>query len=484
MADRSSAPATTAAEALAFTPVHELAPRIATGELSPRTLVEAYLGRIARADPKLHAFVALYGEEALQVADACAVAIAAGHRLGPLHGVPIAIKDLCEIEGRVTTAGSRFWAERVSTTTATAVRRLMGAGMIVLGKTHMVEFALGAWGSNAAMGAPWNPWDLAVQRTPGGSSSGSGVAVAAGLAPVAIGSDTGGSVRIPSSLCGLVGLKVTAGRISNQGVVPLSTTLDTLGPMTRSVEDAALLFAALNGPDPLDPATQPVPYLDPLPALKRGVAGLRLAMVQPEELEGLTDEVATAYREAGAVLAGLGAHVEPVRLEGVSFLNLQRQTGILLSAEGYQQHRDWIERKDAPFDPHVQRRLLAGKSVSAADYIETLAHMAEARRAMAAFMADHDALLTPTTPVAAIPLAEVDEDAPPAASRYTRAVNYLGLCALAMPMGFTAQGLPTSLQIIGKPYAEDTVLRIGWAFEQARPLLAQHRPDLSALLGG
>ncbi len=470
------------AESLVFTPVHQLAPLIATGELAPRTLVAACLDRIAKADPKLHAFVAVYGQEALQAAEACGAAIAAGHRLGPLHGIPIAVKDLCEIEGRVTTAGSRFWAERISSKTATVVRRLQGAGMIVLGKTHMVEFALGAWGSNASLGPPWNPWDLALQRTPGGSSSGSGVAVAAGLAPVAIGSDTGGSVRIPSSLCGLVGLKTTWGRISNHGVVPLSTTLDTIGPMTRSVEDAALLFAVLHGPDPLDPATLAAPPVDPLPGLKRGVAGLRIGQVVLEELEGTTAEVAAHYRAAGEVLAGLGARVEPVRLQGMSFLNLQRQVSVILSAEGYQVHRGWIERKDAPFDPHVQRRLLAGKSVSAADYIEGLAHMAQARREMAAFLADYDALLTPTTPLAAIPLADVDESAAPAASRFTRAVNYLGLCALALPMGFTAGGLPTSLQIIGKAFAEPTVLRIGWAFEQARPLLAQRRPELGALL--
>jgi aspartyl-tRNA(Asn)/glutamyl-tRNA(Gln) amidotransferase subunit A len=471
------------ADTLAFTPIHALAPRIASGELAPRTLVAACLERIARADPTLHAFVAVYGPQALQAAEACGAAIAAGHGLGPLHGIPIAIKDLCDMEGRIATAGSRFWADRVSTATATVVRRLLAAGMVVLGKTHMVEFALGAWGSNAAMGAPWNPWDLAVQRTPGGSSSGSGVAVAAGLAPAALGSDTGGSVRIPSALCGLVGLKVTAGRISNHGVVPLSQTLDTIGPMTRSVEDAALLFAALNGPDPLDPATQAVPHGNPLPTLKRGVAGLRLGMVALEELQGTTDAVAAHYREAGEALAALGARVEPVRLQGLGFMDLQRQTGTLIGAEGYHVHRAWIERSDAPFDPHVQRRLLAGKGVSAADYIEVLRHRARASAEMGAFLADYDALLTPTLPLTAIPLAEVDEDAPPAASRFTRAVNYLGLCALALPMGFDAQGLPSSLQIIGKPLAEHTILRIGWAFEQARPLLAQRRPELSALLG-
>src|SRR2546428_649530 len=256
--------------------VAELSRAFGARTLSPVDAVEALIGRIRRRNPALHAYIAVYEADARLAAEAADKAIRAGHRVGPLHGVPIALKDLVDVEGRVTTGGSKVWAERVSPVTATLAERLIAAGMIVLGKTHTVEFAMGSWGTNTHMGTPRNPWDLKVHRTPGGSSSGSGVAVAAGLAPVAIGTDTGGSVRIPAAWNGIVGLKVTAGRISTYGVLPLSSTLDTPGPLARCVEDAALIFRALNGPDPRDPQTLAWSSVDPLPALRRGVAGLRL----------------------------------------------------------------------------------------------------------------------------------------------------------------------------------------------------------------
>jgi aspartyl-tRNA(Asn)/glutamyl-tRNA(Gln) amidotransferase subunit A len=235
--------------------VAELSRAYGEGVLSPVDVVDALLERIRKRDSALHAFIAVYEADARLAAEAAHKAMRARHRVGPLHGVPIALKDLVDLEGRVTTGGSKVWAERVSPVTATLAERLIAAGMIVLGKTHTVEFAMGSFGTNTHLGTPRNPWDLAVHRTPGGSSSGSAVAVAAGLAPAAIGTDTGGSVRLPAAWCGIVGLKVTAGRISTHGVLPLSSTLDTPGPMTRSVEDAALIFRVLNGPDPRDPQT-------------------------------------------------------------------------------------------------------------------------------------------------------------------------------------------------------------------------------------
>ena len=227
--------AETSGDDLAFAPIHLLADRLRTGEVSASALLDCYLQRIRKYDAKLHAFVTVYENDARIAAEATDRSMRAGQRLGSLQGIPIALKDLLDIEGRVTTGGSVFWRDRVSSVTATAARRLAAAGMIALGKTHMVEFAFGSWGTNTTMGAPWNPWDLGTQRAPGGSSSGSGVAVAAALAPAAIGSDTGGSVRIPAGLCGIVGLKTTVGRVSNHGVLMLSDTLDTLGPMTRDV---------------------------------------------------------------------------------------------------------------------------------------------------------------------------------------------------------------------------------------------------------
>ena len=226
----------------AFLPAHALSAEFDAQRLSPVDLVDALLARIRAQDQKLHAFVEVYADEARLAAEAADKAIRSGHRIGPLHGIPIALKDLIEIEGRVTTGGSQVWRDRRSTYTATIARRLIAAGMIVIGKTHTVEFAMGGWGTNQHRGTPWNPWDPAVARTPGGSSSGTGVAVAAGMAPWGIGTDTGGSVRLPASWCGLSGLKTTIGRVSTYGDSAVEPSLDTPGPMARSVEDAALLY--------------------------------------------------------------------------------------------------------------------------------------------------------------------------------------------------------------------------------------------------
>ena len=250
----------------AFLTATEAAEAIQAGRLSPVELMEALLTRIDAYDERLHAFAAVYREDARALAEAAHKAIRAGHAVGPWHGVPIALKDIIDIEGRVTTIGSKHWENRISPTTATLARRLIEAGMIVIGKANTVEFAMGGWGTNQHMGTPRNPWDAEVHRAPGGSSSGSGVSVAARLVPWAIGTDTGGSVRIPSAWCGLAGLKVTIGQVSAAGVAPLSHTLDTPGPMTRSVEDTAHPLHGAAGPrsgrslDAAPCARRPVAY--------------------------------------------------------------------------------------------------------------------------------------------------------------------------------------------------------------------------------
>jgi aspartyl-tRNA(Asn)/glutamyl-tRNA(Gln) amidotransferase subunit A len=253
-------------------PAHLLAAEISARHLSPVELMDATIAKIRANEPKLHAFVETYFDDARLAAEAADKAIRAGHAVGPLHGIPIALKDLVEINGRVATGGSKAWQDRRANRTATLARRAVQAGMIIIGKTHTVEFALGGWGTNQHMGTPWNPWDLQTHSIPGGSSSGSGVAVAARMVPWAIGTDTGGSVRLPASFCGITGFKTTIGRISTYGVLPLAPTLDTPGPMTRNVEDAALLYQVLQGPDPLDPLTLGHAANDPMRSLKQGVA--------------------------------------------------------------------------------------------------------------------------------------------------------------------------------------------------------------------
>jgi aspartyl-tRNA(Asn)/glutamyl-tRNA(Gln) amidotransferase subunit A len=449
---------------LAFQPVHELSAAMAAGKLTSTKLAEACLARIERHGEKLHAFVAVYGEDALRTARAADDAIASGHRIGPFHGVPVALKDIIDLKGRVTTGGSKVWEKRVSPRTATLAKKLIAAGMIVLGKTHSVEFAMGSFGTNTHLGTPWNPWDMRELRAPGGSSSGTGVAVAAGLVPWGIGTDTGGSVRIPASWCGLAGLKTTIGRISVHGVLPLSHTLDTPGPMCRSVEDAALLYNLLQGPDPVDPLTQRRAPDDPLPALKRGAAGLVLARLPASERAHVEAEVLAAYDASLETLARLGAKLVDVTLPR-GFAELGAMAGRLIGCEGYTYVGHLTDDPAQPVDPDVRPRIGLGKGVSARDYLVLLRERDQLKRDWYKALSGCDALLTPTTLTAAPRVADIDQSG--TAAVFTRAINLVDGCALAVRNGFTKSGLPTSLHICCRGYDEATALRIGWAYEQA-----------------
>jgi aspartyl-tRNA(Asn)/glutamyl-tRNA(Gln) amidotransferase subunit A len=449
---------------LTRTPVHQLAQQVAARRLSPVDLVEAYLERIAALEPKLHAYVEVYGDDARLAARGAEAALRSGHAVGPLHGIPIALKDLVELEGKVVTGGCQAWAERRATRTATLARKLIAQGMIVLGKTHTVEFAMGGWGTNTLRGTPWNPWDPKRQRTPGGSSSGSGVAVAAGLAPWAVGTDTGGSVRLPASWCGITALKTTIGRVSTYGVLPLSPTLDTPGPMARDVEDTALLYAAMQGSDPLDPLTRGLAYTDPMPTLKRGVRGLRLARMPERERQYASADVLAAYDRSCAELERLGAQVVPIELPfqfgDVALANLR-----IMAAESYTLLHALVDDENAPLDPHVRPRITPGRDLSAREYIEALRARDAMKQQFARALEGVDALLTPTTMTTALPLEDVDQAGSP--SHYTRFANYLDLTAIALPNGMDAQGLPTSLQVACRGGDEALALRIGWALQDA-----------------
>ena len=449
---------------LAQLPVHALAAQLKSRTISPVDIVDACLERIAGLDPKLHAFVEVYEAEARLAAEAADKAIRSGHAVGPLHGIPIALKDLIELEGRVAMGGTAVWRNRRATRTATLAQKLISAGMIVIGKTHTVEFAFGGWGTNQHLGTPWNPWDPETHRTPGGSSSGSGVAVAARMVPCALGTDTGGSVRLPASWCGITGLKTTIGRISTYGVLPLTPTLDTPGPMTRSVQDAALLLHVLQGADPLDSRTLSLRDADPMVTLRRGVKGLRLARMPSAERAGVAADVLAAYDRSVEQLAGMGADIIDLMLPR-GFRDYGSTTGRIMAAESYALLGQIVDNNELALDEAVRPRIRGGEAISSREYLEMLAEREKLKLEFADLTADVDALLTPVTMTPAIPISAVDQTTTPAV--FTRWVNFLDLCALALPNGFTQSGLPLSLQIVCRGGEEAMALRIGWALQNA-----------------
>lgn len=458
----------------AFHSLTTLAAALAAGDVTSAELADLYLDRIAHANRKLNAFATVLADRARDHAAAADARRAAGTAAGPLDGVPVAVKDNFDIIGQPGSVGSKPWEGRTGETTATVVERLEAAGMVVLGKNTMVEFAWGAWGTNEYCGTPWNPWDLATHRIPGGSSSGSGVAVAAGLAPAALGTDTGGSVRIPSALNGLVGLKTTHGRISLHGVYPLSTTLDTVGPLARTVADARLLFELLAGPDDRDPRTYTAPA--PLPASPSGP--LRISLLPEEHFpQSVEPWVREAHLAAARAFREIGAVVEE-RPFPFHMAAIVAGLGRLISAESYAIHREWIEDESLPFDPAIRARTLAGKSITAADYIAARDGQRRAIAEYVEWMRGYDAVLTPATATTAIPVPEVDQSKTPAV--FTRTGNYLGTCAITLPVALSRAGLPIGVQLIGLPNRDERLLDIAAAFEAATGGFA-HRPNLASL---
>jgi aspartyl-tRNA(Asn)/glutamyl-tRNA(Gln) amidotransferase subunit A len=451
---------------LAFSSLTELMDGLQQGDFSSVDLTQLYLERITRHNEKAHAYIDVYAHSAMLQAQAADLQRRSGLPLPPLHGLPVALKDLAEIAGQITTAGSQVWKTRLSKVTSAVYERLQAAGMIVLGKTHMVEFALGGWGTNMHMGAPRNPWDWdGHHRVAGGSSSGSGVAVAAGLAPAAIGSDTGGSVRIPAGFNGLTGLKTTQGLISMYGHMSMSASLDTVGTLTRSAHDAALLTQALAGFDPRDATTHGKAHYTIEADPEAWMPSLRIAIMQPNQYPApVSSDVQAATDEAVRVLASLGAHIEPVQVPW-NFSELFQHWSVIAATEAYHVHAAYIDQTGPAFDTWVQQRIVKGKSISAEAYLAALQNRREAIARFMEWMQRFDVLLTPTLPAVACPLDDVDEETSPAV--FTRTVNYLDTCALSLPAGFSQEGLPMGVQLIGKPWHENLLLGVGRAFQSA-----------------
>lgn len=437
----------------------EAAAAIRAKKMSSREATEALIARAKRWQPAVNAFIAFDEEAALAAADAADRT----EPNGPLHGVPLAHKDMFYAAGKVTTCGSALRENWVAPTTATVLERLEAAGSHRFGTLHMVEFAYGVTGHNAAFGPARNPWNVA--HITGGSSSGSGVAVAASLSYAALGSDTGGSVRLPSHFCGVTGLKTTFGLVSRAGCMPLSASLDTIGPLARSAADIRLLMPLIAGPDRRDPETAATWRPDP-----RQARELTIGVPKSFYVDDLHPDVAKAFDAAIASFRAAGVGVVAVDLPDQA--RVSGAALIVLASEASALHRNALRATPELYGPQTRARLENGFGYSAVQYVDALRFRGPALHAQLAAMEACDAVLAPTVrfPAPTIAATDVGAAADPviaAVSGLMRPVNYLGLPALALPAGFSADGLPVGVQLIGKPYGDDTLLTLGEAFQRA-----------------
>ncbi|MGY1749341.1 amidase [Modestobacter sp. SYSU DS0511] len=455
----------------------EAAEEITAGRLSPVELTDSVLARLEATEPVIGAFAHVCADTAREEAAAAEREIAAGRRRGPLHGIPLGVKDLYDTAGVPTTASSKVREGHVPDTDAVAVQQLRAAGMVMVGKTHTHEFAYGGRTHTTR-----NPWDSS--RIPGGSSGGSGAAIAAGSCLVGLGTDTAGSIRIPANLCGTVGLKPTYGRTSRRGVASLSWSLDHVGPLTRTVSDAALVLDAIAGHDPLDPASVDVPVPGYTAGLDEGVAGLRIGVPSNFFFDHVEEEVERSVRTAVDVLVGLGAQVHEVEIPYPDQVMAAEWAIVLPEAAAY--HQEMLREKADLYRPETRMSLEVGELVLATDYIKALRVRTLMQRAWAQLFTDVDVVVAPVQP---FPAPEVDamevtwgdgttEAVDLAMVRLTAPADLTGLPALAVPTGFDAAGLPLGMQLMGRPFDEGTLLAAGAAYEAATDHVGRIAPVL------
>ena len=456
--------------------IAELAPRVRRKEISPVQIVEECLSRIAKLNPVLNAFITVTGQSALAEARAAEAEIQRGEWRGPLHGLPVSLKDLIDTAGIRTTAASAMHHHRVPSEDAEVVRRLRRAGAVIIGKNNLHEFAYGASSLISNFGEVRNPWD--VTRITGGSSGGSAAAVVAAMSCASIGTDTAGSIRQPGALCGCVGLKPTYGRVPIRGVIPLATSLDHVGPIAMSVADSAMALQAIAGYDAADITSADVAVSDYVSAAQGDVKFLRAGVPRAHFYEHLDPEVAAAMEHALAGIKTMVASLREVSLDVPTDRALQM-------AEAYAYHAPNLAKHVAQYDPETVRRIRTGEAISAADYIGRRRELEQARRDVETVFADVDGLLTPTTPIPAPRIEDLKTN--PAALRpaelkllsHTRPFNVWGLPAISVPCGFTESGLPIGLQIAGPMWREDLVLRLAHAYEQATTWHKRRPPSIA-----
>lgn len=456
--------------------ITEAGKRLRDGSLTVEQLTRAYYRCISKLNPQLNCFITLTEEQAMKTAVALDAELRAGKARGPLHGIPIVHKDLYDTAGIATTVGSEFFRRRVPIQDATVVRKLAGAGTVMLGKTNMNEFAAGISGTNKFYGDTRNPW--ALDRSPGGSSSGTGAAIAAGLCMAGIGSDTGGSIRVPASWLNIAGIRPTFGRVSLSGVYPRAYSLDVAGPLARSVRDVAILFNAMAGYDPTYSHSKNVPAEDFTAGLDKGVKGLRLGVIENYSFREIDPEVEVAVRAAVDKLASLGAEIVPVKiplfggpLDYASLFNmLLYEFNQILGDE----FRATANRADV-FGPIVQGNIDRGMKITKDEYEKARAerpkHIAEVKQVFQRV----DALLTPTMPTTAPLLAGGSKDYD-RGRQFTLPFSWTGLPSVAVPCGFSPTGLPVGLQIVGNELQESLLLRIGAAYEDATGFYRRRPP--------
>jgi aspartyl-tRNA(Asn)/glutamyl-tRNA(Gln) amidotransferase subunit A len=457
------------ASELCYTSLRGLATLIQRQEVSPVEATQAVVDRVDKFDRQLNSFITLLGDQALAQARTTEQEIRDGHYRGPLHGIPIAVKDLYYTKGIRTTAGSKILSDYIPAYDATVIARLREAGAILIGKLNMHEFARGATNASSLIGACYNPWD--TLRVPGGSSGGSAAAVAAALCFGALGSDTGGSIRIPAAFCGIVGLKPTYGRVSRYGVFPLSWSLDHVGPMTRTVTDAALMLQVIAGHDRQDPTTRTAVVPDYSAALTGDIQGARLGIPQEFYFEQLDAEVGDSVRAAIQTLERAGAHVEEVSLPLSKYAVAAGR--IISLTESAEIHEKFLKTRFADYSPDVRAGFLVGQLILGKHYMKAQRLRSLIRQEMAAALRRVDALVTPTVPIPAprighttVEIGQETVDVMSTLSRLTRPANLAGFPAISVPCGFTQGGLPIGLQLTGRPFAESTILQLAYAYEQ------------------
>jgi aspartyl-tRNA(Asn)/glutamyl-tRNA(Gln) amidotransferase subunit A len=467
---------------IAFLSVEQAGRLLRSKKISPVDLVEAALARIERLNPRLNAFLTVTAEAARQSARRAEREILKRRYRGPLHGIPLSLKDNIWTRGVRTTAGSKILADFVPEADATVARKLFRAGAILIGKTMLHEFAYGITSENPHYGPVRNPW--ALERVSGGSSGGSAAALASGIGFVSVGTDTGGSIRIPAALCGIVGLKPTFGRVSSYGVVPLARSLDHTGPLARTVADAAIMLRVIAGRDPLDPTAAAKPVPDYRGSLRGGLRSVRLGWPREYFFERVDAEVKKAIEAAANQFEKLGAAIEEISLPNVSASDEPSTQIALAEANSYHELAGFFPARAAEYGEDVRKRLEMGRSVRAVDYLAAL----EARKKVvadfeAAFVRV-DAILAPTVPVPAPPLGEKivkigdeEESVRSALIRMNRPGNLAGLPAISIPCGFTRDGLPIGLQLMGRAWDEARLLRIACAYEQATEWHTRHPFD-------